>query len=153
MGIYFNVYKNKHSISESAFAIGYGGFFYLRAELAKLTGFEYAYTSFTKMINPNFDPTQPEDKLYNNRHIPHIMSGLSLQIPDAGEFTEAQIEQMTNFLLAPDSEGKLTRSQIKTIATMLRDKSSKNPNRQDQIIKFKQLLQTAIKYDGYIRWE
>lgn len=76
-----------------------------------------------------------------------------MQIPDAGEFTETQIKQMTDFLLTPDSEGKLTRPQIKTIATMLRDKSSKNPNRQDQIVKFKQLLQTAIKYDGYIRWE
>lgn len=153
MSVYFNVYKNKNSISESAFTLGYGGFFYLRAELAKLTGFEYAYTNFTKMINPNFDSTRPEDKLNNNRHIPDIMSGLSLQIPDAGEFTKAQIKQMTDFLLTPDSEGKMTRPQIKTIAAMLSHKNSKNPNRQDQIVKFKQLLQTAIKYDGYIRWD
>lgn len=153
IGIFIGAYKNKKCYDE--FSIGYAGFFNVRKEIAKLTGFEYGYEKLTNIPNHHFNKNKPEDRLDNPRYIPDILSNLQLKIPEDDEtkFTKLQIRNMKNFLCKPDVEARVNRSEIKSLFEMLQNKDCKNPNCEINFNNFKSLLTEAYIKDYYIKWE
>jgi hypothetical protein len=151
MGLYLYAAINKESLG--GIDISYGRFFWLRNEIAKLTGFEYQYKEMTTLPNTYFDKTKPENRLNNSKFIPKYDSPLLLKHPDSTLLTKIELKHLIQFLTMSDVEGKLTRTQIKSLWNVLKNKESKNINVKMAFNDFKNVLHIAYEKKGYIRWE
>lgn len=120
----------------------------LHWQIATVCGFHYTMPH-VPLLNPAFDPAQPEDDFYNSRWIPDVTHGLQLVMPAKSPLTLPQLKQLQAFILATGMRGEIKRSQIGTLLTVFEHLKTPQLKANNW---FQALLTKAQQEHCYLKW-